>query len=88
MILKTLIRKARKPKSANRKCCRVHLANGIEVIAYIQDDGHNLQKHYSILIRGRTNDLSSVHYKAVCGKLDCNLPIKRQATVPTSAITK
>ncbi|CAF0932719.1 unnamed protein product [Rotaria sp. Silwood1] len=89
IVLKTLIRKPRKPNSANRKCCRVRLANGVEVIAHIPGEGHNLQEHHSVLIRGgRTKDLPGVHYKVVRGKLDCNLPVKRQTTLPTSATTK
>ncbi|CAF3334137.1 unnamed protein product [Rotaria socialis] len=86
IVLKTLIRKPRKPNSANRKCCRVRLANGVEVIAHIPGEGHNLQEHHSVLVRGgRTKDLPGVHYKVVRGKLDCNLPVKRQTTLPSSA---
>jgi small subunit ribosomal protein S12 len=89
IILKTLIRKPRKPNSANRKCCRVRLANGLEVIAHIPGEGHNLQEHHTVLVRGgRTKDLPGVHYKVVRGKLDCNLPVKRQTTLPTSATAK
>ncbi len=89
IVLKTLIRKPRKPNSANRKCCRVRLANGVEVIAHIPGEGHNLQEHHSVLVRGgRTKDLPGVHYKVVRGKLDCNLPVKRQTTLPASATAK
>ncbi|CAF2344872.1 unnamed protein product [Rotaria sp. Silwood2] len=89
IVLKTLIRKPRKPNSANRKCCRVRLANGVEVIAHIPGEGHNLQEHHSVLVRGgRTKDLPGVHYKVVRGKLDCNLPVKRQTTLPSSATAK
>ncbi|CAF0827606.1 unnamed protein product [Adineta ricciae] len=89
IVLKTLIRKPRKPNSANRKCCRVRLANGLEVIAHIPGEGHNLQEHHSVLVRGgRTKDLPGVHYKVVRGKLDCNMPVKRQTTLPASATTK
>ncbi|CAF0986308.1 unnamed protein product [Rotaria sordida] len=89
IVLKTLIRKPRKPNSANRKCCRVRLANGVEVIAHIPGEGHNLQEHHSVLIRGGpTKDLPGVHYKVVRGKLDCNLPVKRQTTLPASATAK
>ena len=89
IILKTLIRKPRKPNSANRKCCRVRLANGVEVIAHIPGEGHNLQEHHSVLVRGgQTKDLPGVHYKVVRGKLDCNLPVKRQTTLPASAAAK
>jgi small subunit ribosomal protein S12 len=89
IVLKTLIRKPRKPNSANRKCCRVRLANGVEVIAHIPGEGHNLQEHHSVLVRGgRTKDLPGVRYKVVRGKLDCNLPVKRQTTLPTGATAK
>ncbi|CAF0900629.1 unnamed protein product [Adineta ricciae] len=89
IVLKTLIRKPRKPNSANRKCCRVRLANGLEVIAHIPGEGHNLQEHHSVLVRGgRTKDLPGVHYKVVRGKLDCNMPVKRQTTLPASATAK
>ncbi|CAF0783010.1 unnamed protein product [Adineta steineri] len=89
IVLKTLIRKPRKPNSANRKCCRVRLANGLEIIAHIPGEGHNLQEHHSVLVRGgRTKDLPGVHYKVVRGKLDCNLPVKRQTTLPASTSTK
>ncbi|CAF3403275.1 unnamed protein product [Rotaria sp. Silwood1] len=80
IVLKTLIRKPRKPNSANRKCCRVRLANGVEVIAHIPGEGHNLQEHHSVLIRGgRTKDLPVVALvgNVVClftGKLQSNLP--------------
>ena len=89
IVLKTLIRKPRKPNSANRKCCRVRLANGLEVIAHIPGEGHNLQEHHSVEIRGgRTKDLPGVHYKVIRGRLDCNLPVKRQTTLPASATAK
>ena len=89
IVLKTLIRKPRKPNSANRKCCRVRLANGLEVIAHIPGEGHNLQEHHSVIVRGgRTKDLPGVQYKVIRGKLDCNLPVKRQTTLPTSASAK
>ena len=89
IVLKTIIRKPRKPNSANRKCCRVRLENGLEVVAHIPGEGHNLQEHHSVLIRGgRTKDLPGVHYKVIRGKLDCNLPIKRQTTLPASATAK
>lgn len=89
IVLKVLIRKPRKPNSANRKCCRVRLANGVEVIAHIPGEGHNLQEHHSVLVRGgRTKDLPGVHYKIVRGKLDCNFPVKRQTTLPSNAAAK
>jgi small subunit ribosomal protein S12 len=61
----------KKPNSALRKVCRVRLTNGYEVTAYIQGEGHNLQEHSVVLIRGgRTPDLPGVRYKVVRGSLD------------------
>ena len=61
----------KKPNSALRKVCRVRLTNGYEVTAYIQGEGHNLQEHSVVLIRGgRVKDLPGVRYKVVRGSLD------------------
>jgi len=61
----------KKPNSALRKVCRVRLTNGYEVTAYIGGEGHNLQEHSVVLIRGgRVKDLPGVRYKVVRGKLD------------------
>ncbi|GBU10741.1 30S ribosomal subunit protein S12 [Erysipelotrichaceae bacterium] len=61
----------RKPNSALRKYARVRLSNGSEVTAYIPGEGHNLQEHSVVLIRGgRVKDLSGVRYKVVRGTLD------------------
>ena len=58
----------KKPNSALRKVARVRLSNGIEVNAYIPGEGHNLQEHSIVLIRGgRVKDLSSVRYHVVRG---------------------
>jgi small subunit ribosomal protein S12 len=60
----------RKPNSAIRKIARVRLSNGMEVTAYIPGEGHNLQEHSVVIIRGgRTKDLST-RYKIVRGRLD------------------
>ncbi len=60
----------RKPNSAIRKIARVRLSNGMEVTAYIPGEGHNLQEHSVVIIRGgRTKDLS-LRYKIVRGRLD------------------
>ncbi|XBC39687.1 MAG: 30S ribosomal protein S12 [Buchnera aphidicola (Chaetogeoica yunlongensis)] len=62
----------KKPNSALRKVCRVRLTNGYEVTAYIGGEGHNLQEHSVILIRGgRVKDLPGVRYHVVRGALDC-----------------
>ena len=62
----------KKPNSALRKVARVRLVNGIEVTAYIPGEGHNLQEHSIVLVRGgRVRDLPGVRYKIVRGAYDC-----------------
>jgi small subunit ribosomal protein S12 len=62
----------KKPNSALRKVARVRLTNGHEVTAYIPGEGHNLQEHSIVLIRGgRVKDLPGVRYHIVRGVLDC-----------------
>jgi len=61
----------RKPNSALRKIARVRLTNGIEVTAYIPGEGHNLQEHSVVLIRGgRVKDLPGVRYHIIRGTYD------------------
>ena len=61
----------KKPNSALRKVARVRLTNGMEVTAYIPGEGHNLQEHSVVLIRGgRVKDLPSVKYHIIRGVLD------------------
>ena len=61
----------KKPNSALRKVARVRLSSGIEVTAYIPGEGHNLQEHSIVLVRGgRVKDLPGVRYKIVRGALD------------------
>ena len=63
----------KKPNSALRKVARVRLSNGEEVTAYIPGEGHNLQEHSIVLIRGgRVKDLPGVRYHIVRGKLDAS----------------
>ena len=63
----------KKPNSALRKVARVRLTNGIEVTAYIGGEGHNLQEHSVVLVRGgRVKDLPGVRYHIVRGSLDTN----------------
>src|SRR6187549_2897958 len=62
----------KKPNSAMRKVARVRLTNGFEVTSYIGGEGHNLQEHSVVLIRGgRVKDLPGVRYHIVRGSLDC-----------------
>ena len=63
----------KKPNSALRKVARVRLTNGIEVTAYIPGEGHNLQEHSIVLVRGgRVKDLPGVRYHIVRGTLDAS----------------
>ena len=70
----------KKPNSAMRKVARVRLTNGFEVTSYIGGEGHNLQEHSVVLIRGgRVKDLPGVRYHTVRGTLDCaGVPDRRQ----------
>jgi len=69
--LKVTTTTPRKPNSALRKIARVRLSNGIEVTAYIPGEGHNLQEHSIVLVRGgRVKDLAGVRYKVVRGVYD------------------
>ena len=68
----------KKPNSALRKVCRVRLTNGFEVTSYIGGEGHNLQEHSVVLIRGgRVKDLPGVRYHTVRGTLDTTGVAKR-----------
>ena len=63
----------KKPNSALRKVARVRLTNGMEVTAYIPGEGHNLQEHSVVMIRGgRVKDLPGVRYHIVLGTLDAS----------------
>lgn len=69
----------KKPNSAMRKVCKVKLTSGFEVISYIGGEGHNLQEHSIILIRGgRVKDLPGVRYHTVRGTLDASGVEKRR----------
>jgi len=69
----------KKPNSALRKVARVRLSNGIEVTSYIPGEGHNLQEHSIVLIRGgRVKDLPGVRYHIVRGALDTTGVEKRK----------
>ena len=63
----------KKPNSAMRKVARVRLTSGVEITAYIPGEGHNLQEHSIVLVRGgRVKDLPGVRYKIVRGALDAS----------------
>ena len=69
----------KKPNSALRKVCKVKLTSGFEVISYIGGEGHNLQEHSVVLVRGgRVKDLPGVRYHTVRGSLDCAGVAKRR----------
>ena len=70
--LQVTTRTPKKPNSALRKIARVRLTNGEEVTAYIGGEGHNLQEHSVVLVKGgRVRDLPGVRYHIVRGTLDC-----------------
>merc|ERR1711906_795 len=70
-VLKFIQQLQKKPNSALRKVARVRLSNGFEVTAYIPGEGHNLQEHSVVMIRGgRVKDLPGVRYHIVRGALD------------------
>ena len=69
----------KKPNSAMRKVARVRLTNGMEVTSYIPGEGHNLQEHSSVLVRGgRVKDLPGVRYHIIRGTLDAKGVDKRR----------
>ncbi|MGH7144343.1 MAG: 30S ribosomal protein S12 [Planctomycetota bacterium] len=72
VVLQAKIMTPKKPNSALRKVARVRLTNGTEVTAYIPGEGHNLQEHSIVLVRGgRVKDLPGVRYHIIRGTLDC-----------------
>lgn len=79
IILKLVIRKPRKPNSAQRKCALVKLSNGKRVHAYIPGVGHNLQDHNIVLIQGGgPQDTPGVKYSIIRGKYDCAHVVRKQ----------
>lgn len=70
-VLKTMIKKPKKPNSANRKICKIKLSNGKTILAHIPGEGHNIQEHSMVLVRGgRTKDLPGIKYRVIRGKYD------------------
>lgn len=77
LLVKTMTPK--KPNSALRKVARVRLTNGMEITAYIPGEGHNLQEHSVVTVRGgRVKDLPGVQYHIVRGRLDATGVDKRK----------
>ena len=80
IVLKTLVKKPKKPNSANRKCVLVRLGhNGRELTAYVPGEGHTLQEHNSVLLRvGNLRDVPGVNVKCVRGKYDLGHVVKKK----------
>nr|CAB3263993.1 40S ribosomal protein S12, mitochondrial-like [Phallusia mammillata] len=77
VVLKLVIRKPKKPNSANRKCCVVRLSNGKIITAFIPGEGHNLMEHSVVLIEGGSRkDLVGSHHRVIRGARDCAHVIK------------
>ena len=77
--LKVYTTTPKKPNSAIRKVAKVRLSNGNEIITYIPGEGHNLQEHSIVLIRGgRVKDLPGIQYKTIRGKYDLQGVTKRK----------
>ena len=81
MCLKLIIQKPKKPNSALRKLAKVKLSTGHIISAYIPGEGHNLQEHGSVLIRGgRVPDLPGIKFKCVRGKYDLAGVVNRRTS--------
>lgn len=79
IVLKTLIKKPKKPNSANRKCVFVRLSNGKEKTAYVPGIGHNLQEHSNVLVRfHRTKDVPGLRLRVIRGVYDCSMVYKNK----------
>lgn len=78
IVLKTVIKKPKKPNSANRKCVLVRLTNGREATAFVPGIGHNLQEHSNVLVHmHRTRDVPGLRLRVIRGVYDCSLVIKK-----------
>lgn len=78
VVLKTLVKKPKKPNSANRKCVLVRLSIGKEMVAYVPGIGHNLQEHNIVLVHpARLQDVPGVKLVCVRGKYDLGHVIKK-----------
>lgn len=81
IVLRVFIRKPKKPNSAQRKVAKVRLSNKREIDAYIMGEGHTLQEHNVVLVRGgRVPDLPGVNYKLVRGKYDLAGVVNRKTS--------
>lgn len=81
VVMRVIIRKPKKPNSAQRKLAKIKLSNGNFVDAYIMGEGHSLQEHGVVLVRGgRVPDLPGVKYKIVRGKFDLAGVVNRKTS--------
>ena len=81
VVLRVFTRKPKKPNSALRKIAKVRLSNSREVDTYIMGEGHNIQEHSVVLVRGgRVPDLPGVNYKLVRGKYDLGGVVNRKTS--------
>lgn len=80
IVLRTLIKKPKKPNSANRKCVLVRLSNGKEKTVFVPGIGHNLQEHSRVLVKyHRVKDVPGLKLRVIRGVYDCSLPVKQSA---------
>ena len=78
IVLKTLIKKPKKPNSANRKCVFVRLTSGKETVAFVPGEGHNLQEHSVVLVqKRRVRDVPGLKLRVIRGALDCAHVVKK-----------
>lgn len=78
VVLRTLIKKPRKPNSANRKCVLLRLSTGSEMVAYVPGEGHNLQEHNVVLAKiARLRDTPGVKIKCIRGAYDLPHVVKK-----------
>lgn len=81
IVLKTVIKKPKKPNSANRKCVLVRLSNGREATCFVPGIGHNLQEHSNVLVKlHRVKDVPGLKLRVIRGVYDCSLVIKQSST--------
>lgn len=81
VVLRVFTRKPKKPNSAQRKIAKVRLTNKREIDTYIMGEGHNIQEHSVVLVRGgRVPDLPGVNYKLVRGKYDLGGVVNRKTS--------
>lgn len=80
VVVRVMVLKPKKPNSSQRKCCRVRLLNGRMVSAYIGGEGHNVQEHSVVYVRGgRVQDVPGVRYHTIRGAMDVS-PVANRTT--------